>query len=187
MENSKVGGYSAFTPYTEAGEEVQLYFSKVTKQLLGVKHTPLAVAHQVVNGINFAYLTTAKVVYPDAKDYNAVVIAHVATTGAATLIEIRRIQLVTGSGEGLPGGYTAFNAPTDDVIPKALQKAIGVGVDYTALAIASQVVHGRNYAIFAKAQIVYPETAPHNVLATLYQDVEKEEYYLTSIERVQIL
>lgn len=181
-----MGGYSAFTPYTEADEKVQSYFLETTKNLVGVGFKPLAVAQQVVNGINLAYLTTAKGVYPDAKDYNALVIVYVATTGTVALTEVKPVQLVSGSGEGLSGGYTAFGTLDDSPIPAILQEKVGVGVDYTALAVASQVVAGVNYAIFAKAKIVYPDVTPYNVIITLYKDL-KGEYSLTHIERVEIL
>ncbi|MDR0711667.1 MAG: hypothetical protein LBF67_04925 [Prevotellaceae bacterium] len=186
MSTNKLGGYSAFTPYKEAEKEVQAYFLEVTKQLVGVNFTPLAVAQQVVNGINFAYFTTAKGTYSEARYYNALVIVHVATTGAVTLTEVKPVQPVKGSGEGLAGGYTAFLPIDDSPIPAILLEKVGAGVSYTPLAIASQVVAGVNYAIFAEAKIVYPEAVPYNVILTLFRDLEGA-YYLTHIERVEII
>jgi hypothetical protein len=50
--------------------------------------------------MNFAYFTKAKVIYPEAKPYNALVIVHVTTTGVVSLTEIKPIQLIKDSGEG---------------------------------------------------------------------------------------
>jgi hypothetical protein len=188
MEIGKLGGYSAFTPYKKAEEKVQSYFKEATKNFLGVGFTPLAVARQVVNGINYAYFTTAKGVYPDAKDYNAVVIVHVSLTDVVTLTEVKPVQLIKGSDEGgnYIGGYTAFSLRDNSPIPAILQEKAGLGVGYTVLAIASQVVAGIKYAIFAEAQTVYPDVIPYNVIVTLYQD-PGGAYYLNHIERVQIL
>jgi hypothetical protein len=184
MEISKSGGYSAFTSFKKAEKEVQSYFWETTKNHYGIRFIPFAVAQQVVNGINYAYLTTAKGVYPDAKDYNALVIVHVSPTEVVTLTEVKPVQLVKGSGEGL--GYTVFGLRDNSPIPAILQEKAGLGVGYTVLAIASQVVAGVNYAIFAEAQTVYPEAIPYNVIVTLYKDLEGA-YFLTHIERVQIL
>jgi hypothetical protein len=189
MSANKIGGYSAFTPYEKAEKEVQTYFLEVTKELVGVSYTPLAVAQQVVNGINFAYFTRAKGVYPEASDYNALIIVHVATTGAVTLLEIKIVHLVRKSGEGLAGGYTAFLPVDESPLPAAvLQEKIGaiIGVGYTPLAIASQVVAGVNYAIFAEAKVAYPEAVPYNVIITLLRDL-KDAYHLTHIECVEII
>jgi hypothetical protein len=188
MENGKLSGYSAFTSYEKVEKEVQSYFLEATKSYLGVGFTPIAVAHQLVNGTNFAYFTIAKGVYPDAKAYNALVIVHVATNGTVALAEVKPVRSVRGSGEGLLGGYTVFRPAfgSDNLIPEIFRKKAGIGVGYTALAIASQVVAGINYAIFAEAQIPSLEAAPYNVIATLFHDLEGE-FHLTHIERVQIL
>jgi hypothetical protein len=187
METIKLGGYSAFTSYKEAEKKVQSYFSEATKHVLGVGFIPLAVAHQLVNGINYAYFTKAKGVYPEAKDYNALVIIHVSLTEVITVTEIKSVQLIKGSGQDLFGGYTAFYGLSDDSpIPAILREKTGLGVGYTALAVASQVVNGVNYAIFAKAQVVYPDAIPYNAIVTLYKTTEGA-YSLTAIERVQIL
>lgn len=186
METIKPGGYSAFTPYKEAEEVVQSYFLEATKNLVGAAYLPIAVAQQVVNGINYAYFTQAKGVYPDAKAYNALVVVYVTTKGVVTLTEIKPVQLVRGSGEGLAGGYTTFGPADKSPLAALLQAKAGVGVHYTPLAVASQVVAGVNYAIFATAKIAYPDATPYNVIATLLLDL-KGEYHLTYIERVQIL
>jgi hypothetical protein len=67
-----------------------------------------------------------------------------------------------------------------------LKEKLDVGVEYTALAVASQLVAGINYAVFTEAKVIYPEAIPYNVIVTLYRDLEGI-YHLIHIEQMQIL
>jgi hypothetical protein len=185
----KIGGYLAFTPYKEADEKVKSYFLKATEKLMGASHTPLAVACQLINGdvMNYAYFTETKVIYPDAKSYNTLVIIQVTEPEVVSLTEIKPIQLVKGSGgDGSLGGYTVFSAPDSRPFLSDVLKDLLIGVGYTILAVASQVVAGVNYAIFAEAKAITKDAIPYNVIVTLFRDLEGK-YNLVHIEQVQVL
>jgi hypothetical protein len=136
-----------------------------------------------VNGTNFAYFTTATMAILDPKPYNALVTVHVSTNGTVSLTGIKPIQLISGSGEGGLGGYSAFDSIDNSPIPGILRELVGDGVSYVVLAIATQVVNGINYAIFAEACVIYPEATPYNVIITLHQDL-KGAYHLIAIEQI---
>lgn len=64
----------AYTPYsTSISQDEEKVFKAATKGLLGVDYIPLAVATQVVAGINYKFLCNAKGVYPNAPDEAAII------------------------------------------------------------------------------------------------------------------
>ena len=58
MPESIPGGWTGWNAPV-SGEALQV-FEAVTKQLLGVRYTPVAYATQVVAGLNYAFLALAK-------------------------------------------------------------------------------------------------------------------------------
>jgi hypothetical protein len=84
------------------------------------------------------------------------------------------------------GGYTAFRPIDEYPEPKKLKEMSGIGVGYTAIAAASQVVAGTNYAILAEAKGIYPDAEPYNAIVTLYCDLQGR-YHVTGIDQVDIL
>jgi predicted secreted protein len=70
-------------------------------------------------------------------------------------------------------GWTAF-APVDGDSASVLQKALHgrVGVGYTPLVVAVQVVSGRNYLFVCNARIVYPSAQNYAVLGKAYQPLK---------------
>ena len=58
----------------------------------------------------------------------------------------------------------------------ALQKVLHglVGVGYTPLAVASQLVAGRNYLYAANAKVVYPGSEHYPVFVKVYQPLQGE-------------
>lgn len=89
MEN--LGGFTSFREITK--EEISL-FEKAMNGLVGVRYTPLAVATQVVNGINYSYLCDSMVVVPGAVNYNALVIIHKAMDGKTSIMEIKKVKII---------------------------------------------------------------------------------------------
>jgi hypothetical protein len=184
---TKLGDYSAFAPYKEAEGNVISYFTKAMKNIVGGRYTPFAVAHQLVNGMNYAYLTTADAIHPESKPYNVLVIINVAKntdTEVVSLIEITPIQLTKGCDENLVGGNTAFESIDNrsdllDVLRKI------IGDNYKILAVASQIVDGVKYTFFAEVPDAQ-DAHLYNVIITLYRGLDGE-YNLIYIKRVKIL
>lgn len=86
----------------------------------------------------------------------------------------------------IPGGWTGFNF----TIPPEAQKVFDAalhgfsGVDYTPIAVASQVVAGSNYCFLCKAKAVYPNAPEFVAKVYIYQPLQGAPH-ITHIERVQ--
>jgi len=90
METSVIGGFTTY--HTELSNDELSLFKKVTANLLGVHYTPLAVSHQVVNGINYSFFCNAKGAYPSATNKAAMVKIYAPTTGDAHITAIHAID-----------------------------------------------------------------------------------------------
>lgn len=90
MKNS-AGSFSNFREITK--EENQL-FEETLKNYVGVGRKPLAIATQVVNGTNYAFLCEAKIVYPEAIPYNDIVVIYQPREGKPILKEIKEIEIL---------------------------------------------------------------------------------------------
>ena len=94
MQAGMDGGFTAFRAVDS--EETQL-LETVIGQLVGAAHKPLAVATQVVNGTNYAFLCESKVIRPDAVAYNSLVIIHrplPKVNEPPTLMEIKTVKII---------------------------------------------------------------------------------------------
>lgn len=67
-------------------------FAIALKGLTGVGYHPVAVATQVVAGINYDFFCNAKVVYPGASNESAMVRIYAPATGDPHLVSIHRIN-----------------------------------------------------------------------------------------------
>lgn len=65
------GGWSTFT--CDISKEAFDAFDEAMEGLLGVDYTPVAVAQQVVAGMNYSFFCNAKVVYPEAPNQAAII------------------------------------------------------------------------------------------------------------------
>ncbi|MBB3188352.1 hypothetical protein [Microbacter margulisiae] len=87
--------------------------------------------------------------------------------------------------EAAVGGWTPFSTqiPADvlDVFKKSF--AGFVGVTYSPLAYASQVVAGTNYQFFCNAKGVYPGAANEAAMVTIYKPLQGDPH-ITSIHKV---
>ncbi|MBI9053254.1 MAG: hypothetical protein JEY96_05520 [Bacteroidales bacterium] len=63
----------AYTPFHCVSEQEKNLFEKVIKNLQGVKYDPVLVSSQLVAGTNYKFFCNAKIVYPDAPWYTAMV------------------------------------------------------------------------------------------------------------------
>jgi hypothetical protein len=77
------GGWSAYS--AKISEEAISAFAEALKGHVGVNYTPLAVASQVVNGVNYHFLCDAQIVYPNAPHYAAFIQVYKPAGGHAIL------------------------------------------------------------------------------------------------------
>lgn len=80
------------------------------------------------------------------------------------------------------GAYTAYSTQISteemNVFNQALEGLLGV--DYTPLAVSTQVVAGMNYKFFCNAKGVYPNAIDEGAIVTIYQPLEGQPH-ITSI------
>jgi hypothetical protein len=90
MDNTRMGGWS---PYRDGltQEEKDLFKTSVTSKITGVDYTALAVASQVVAGMNYNFFCNAKGVYPDAPNYAVIITVYKPVSGEAHITAITRI------------------------------------------------------------------------------------------------
>ncbi len=94
MENSMAGG---FTPLRSIVADEKELFISVMDRIVGASHKPLAVATQVVNGTNYAYLCETTLATLHGESYNTLVIIHKPLPNVnepPTLLEIKRIKVI---------------------------------------------------------------------------------------------
>jgi len=77
------GGWTSYS--TRISSDAQKAFDEALKGFTGVHYTPLAVASQVVAGMNYRFFCNAQVVYPDAPNYGALVQINKPLVGPARL------------------------------------------------------------------------------------------------------
>lgn len=68
-QTTMAGGWSQFR--FELSENDRHVFKTALHGLVGVGYTPVAVAHQVVAGMNYSFLCKAQPVYPNAVEFAA--------------------------------------------------------------------------------------------------------------------
>ncbi len=72
------------------------------------------------------------------------------------------------------GGWTEFKTEITPDEMKIFKEAINglVGVNYTPLAVASQVVNGTNYDFFCNGQVVRPNALNRAYLVKIFKPLE---------------
>ncbi|MDO7976991.1 hypothetical protein [Oceanotoga teriensis] len=86
-----VGGWSEFK--TDISDEEMSVFSQSMEHFVGVKYTPIAVATQVVSGMNYCYFCNAKAAYPNSPNEAAMVEIYKPIKGDAHITQIRKYIL----------------------------------------------------------------------------------------------
>ncbi|WP_445946263.1 hypothetical protein [Shewanella sp.] len=90
MSNQMLG---AFGPYTsEINPEAKAAFADAMEHFVGVKYSPVAVASQVVSGINYSFFCNAEVVVPSSTVYPAMVDVYKPLNGPAQLTHIGKLN-----------------------------------------------------------------------------------------------
>lgn len=90
MENLAGG----FTSFREIKEDEKVLFGKCLSNLLGVGRVPLAVATQVVKGVNYAFLCDSHVIIPNPVPYNELVTIYQPLEGEPILTEIKTVKIL---------------------------------------------------------------------------------------------
>ena len=86
---------------------------------------------------------------------------------------------------GLVGAYGPFDSTLDEQATAAFAEALEhlVGVDYSPVAVASQVVNGTNYAYFCNAKIVTPDATTYPAMVSVHKPLDGMAC-ITNIQRV---
>jgi hypothetical protein len=84
------------------------------------------------------------------------------------------------------GGWSSFNFEITSEQRKVFDQAVGglLGVKYTPLAVATQVVAGTNYCYLCKAQPVYPKAQEYAAEVFIYQPLQGDPH-VTQIKRLE--
>lgn len=84
------GGWIPYS--TTISADAHKVFDSVIKNLLGVHYTPLAVATQVVAGINYRFFCNAQGAYPGALNEAVIVQIYKPLEGAAHITSITKVN-----------------------------------------------------------------------------------------------
>lgn len=93
MENSTNQILGGWSPYScEINADARKAFDEALEELLGVDYEPVAVATQVVAGLNYSFFCNSKVVAPNTPWRPALVSVHQPLKGKAQLVDIRVME-----------------------------------------------------------------------------------------------
>lgn len=89
--------------------------------------------------------------------------------------------------ESVVGGWTTFSCDITEEANKAFKTALQghVGVNYSPVSFASQVVSGMNYSFFCNAKGVYPGATNQAVIIDIYQPLEGDPH-IAEIKQIKI-
>lgn len=75
---------------------------------------------------------------------------------------------------GKVGTWTAFTSEISPIEMKVFQEAISgiIGVNYTPVAVATQLVSGTNYRFFCNAVATYPGAVNQGMMVQIYAPLE---------------
>ena len=156
-------------------EELAEIFNKAAGDLLGAEHVPVAfLAHQLVSGTNYMFLSRSKMVTEDPAEYYTIITIYEDLDGNAEILDITETGVETNIN-GMMGGWQQADSPevTDEILEAfnaASEKLLGV--DYEPVAVlSSQVVSGTNYCILCESKVVAPDTEKGYSIAYLYVDL----------------
>jgi len=87
----------------------------------------------------------------------------------------------------IPGGWTAYSSSISDDAMIAFNEALDghLGVNYTPLAVASQVVSGINYRFLADAQVVYPNAPHYAAFIQVYKPINGKAVFSAPIKPIE--
>jgi hypothetical protein len=160
----------------EVPDEVREACEKAFEKLIGVDYEPVALlASQVVAGMNYRVLCTARATAPDAEAYYVIVTVYRNLDGDAEVTGILTAEAEAPSGETLMGGWAAPEslAVTDeamDVFDKAMEELTGMNYIPVVL-VGTQVVAGTNWRLLCEQTAVSSDAEAGYALMTIYADL----------------
>ena len=85
----------------------------------------------------------------------------------------------------IPGGWSGFDFTLSPESKEAFDQAMEgfVGVQYTPVAVATQVVAGLNYCFICEGQVVYPGATETAYKVYIYAPLQGKPV-ITAIERI---
>jgi len=85
----------------------------------------------------------------------------------------------------LVGAFSTFTCNIDAQANDAFKEALDglLGVDYTPVAVSSQIAAGTNYRFFCNAKVVSPYSANGSAMVNIYSSLDGEAH-ITSIQRI---
>jgi hypothetical protein len=81
----------------------------------------------------------------------------------------------------LIGGWTPYSCDISPKAKKVFDTALKglVGVKYTPVAVATQVVSGKNYCFFCNAKVVYPKAPNKAAMVLIYAPPNKAPHLIS--------
>jgi hypothetical protein len=85
----------------------------------------------------------------------------------------------------ITGGWTAYTTELSNDVKAVFAEATKglLGVDYTPLAVATQVVSGTNYRFFCNMKAVYPNALNEAAILQIYKPTDGS-VHITAITKV---
>ena len=175
-----VGGWAINQDSTlpKDNPEAMQVFKKATRDLEGYRYQVVAVLGlQVVAGMNYSYLCTAKMSVPQAKTEYHIVTVYENLNGEASVTSAQNLLPV--SQEGMTGGWQ-YNQGKPELkahpkVQETLKQATQDLLDtaYTPIAyIGTQVTNGTNYAVVCRIKPEYPKAIGEFYLVTVHRGTD---------------
>lgn len=174
------GGWTPFRALTPEDEKV---FKEVTNKLMGVDYTPQSVSTQVVDGINYKFLCSGKVVAPGTESHEYMIQVYQAPGGSPEIVSISHLYSSSPASNAMLGGWSAW-APLDAASKNVFEQAINgmVGVSYTPEEVSKQIVAGTNYMFRCIAKPATLNPIEYKALVEIFQPLgEGAKPIITSI------
>ncbi|MHC6204615.1 hypothetical protein ACYULU_15650 [Breznakiellaceae bacterium SP9] len=175
-QNAVTGGWSEFD---KVADNVGKILGEVKP---GAVHlSPLLVSRQVVNGINYLFVANDGVQAIQGNQPFPVVVKVYVAPGAAPAVT----QLHEIGHSGSMGSYGPFQKTDgNEEAQAALKEAFSdrLGIEFTALAVSSQLVAGHNYLFAGNVKPLTKDPHTYPAFVTVYKPLQ-DKARITSIKR----
>lgn len=84
--------FGGWTPFGDLSDDAKAVFKDGISHLLGVDYSPVAVATQVVNGMNYCFFCNASIPSPNTSTYPAMVEMYVSPEKGVSITHISRVS-----------------------------------------------------------------------------------------------
>lgn len=190
---AKAGGWTLNDVFraSEMSEDELAIFNKAQEGYTGMGFEPIVcLGHQVVAGLNHAYLCAGTPVYPEAQTGLYIVKIYQDLEGNATITDVEEfdteaaIESLSQEEEAaveegpIAGGWTISEDLGGTILPGDSLMAFGdatadlAGASYLPIALlGTQVVAGTNFAILCEETLVTAEPIRRFVVIKIYKDL----------------